>query len=307
MIVGGGHTSDTGATPHTFKLKPNGEADYLWEFGEENFEFDAGYSNEMVFSDDGKLVVATDNLNTGNTGIKPLVYKVDTLGNVQWSVVPSYDYYPQQWNKNLVKSADGGYLCIGHQYTSYGEHPPDGNWYDWHAWLIKISEDGVIEWERFYRYVTEDFDKHAVYDLKATADGGYIFCGEATDLCYTENCHVSQQGWIVKVDACGCLVPGCDPDCFVGIESHSEPADGKRFMVGPNPVSQMLNIFVGEDFPVGSEFKLIDSIRRVAKSFTATETNITYIWDVEELAAGMYTLSLFDGKKVLQSEKIIRQ
>ncbi|MBA3898775.1 MAG: T9SS type A sorting domain-containing protein, partial [Bacteroidetes bacterium] len=55
-------------------------------------------------------------------------------------------------------------------------------------------------WERIY-YVKADMDQY-IYDIKATSDNGYIFCGSAVDSISAGN--FAQKSWIVKTDCFGC-------------------------------------------------------------------------------------------------------
>ena len=174
------------------------------------------------------------------------------------------------------------------------------------AYPLAVAHDDDIL-ERFYHFIESPFDKHRVYDLKATSDGGYIFCGDVIDEDVATNGQIIQKGWLVKVDACGCLVPGCDPNCVVGIEEFKDLRI-QRFKVGPNPANQLLNIhlFASAHFHFSSlHFQLHDMQGRLIKEFFPPTDNTTYMMDVEQYESGVYVLSLVDEGVVVQTEQIV--
>jgi hypothetical protein len=299
VIIGAG--SIQGQGPQTyFKLNEDGEE--LWSFNIDLFSYDISIPREIIVEEDG-IVVACEYSWDGLFYRLPLILKTDYSGNHLWAVPLSGSDTQFQSCEHIVKSPDGGYLAAAWQYE---ENPPDpelnGN-FNWNAWLIKVSQEGVLEWERFYHFVESTNDKHRVYDLKATSDGGYIFCGDAIDEDVETNGQVIQQGWLVKVDGCGCLVPGCDVDCTVS--THNDKAEQKKYFIfGPNPVSQYLNIYF---FEAQQDAKLVvyDMTGKQLDSFVPRTGNTTYMLDVEHYAAGTYVLSLQEDGRVMQSERIV--
>lgn len=88
----------------------------------------------------------------------------------------------------IVASPDGGYAIAGTT-SSFG-----AGGYDF--WLIKVDENGNMEWNKTYGGT--EFD--VVAALVCTADGGYVMAGETRS--YGEG---ESDFWLVKVDSSGNL------------------------------------------------------------------------------------------------------
>jgi len=151
-------------------------------------------------------------------------------------------------------------------------------------------------------------DQHYANDLKATPDGGVIFCGQATDLSGDPNdvLNPPQQGWICKLDACGCLVPSCDPNCIVGVEEKATE-EFHAFKVGPNPANDLLNIYLPPNSiseNKQAQFVFYDMQGKVIKTFQPHRDDVTYIVDVADLPVGNYLLQLEIENKALESLRV---
>ncbi len=239
------------------------------------------------------------------------VTKIDMEGNLEWfSRAGDYSEDVYRIFQNITQTTDSNYVASG-IYIDYNvaDSLLDGE-RDFNGWLVKFDRyTGDVLWERYYHYVQSPNDEHEINDLKATRDGGVIFSGEATNLWVNGNPNLElpiQQGWLVKVDECGCLVPGCDAFCSY-TDTTSLPIPD-YFIFGPNPVVQFLNIFVGElenDHPL--RFLLYDLSGRIVKEFVFSQGNTTYMWDLENLARGEYVLALEQDDRRLQTEVILKQ
>lgn len=173
------------------------------------------------------------------------------------------------------------------------------------AFLTKFSPDGELLWNRTYHYLNVPDDKHELYDLKATTDGGYIFCGQATDLVpYWEMSEPPyQQGWLVKVDGHGCLVEGCEQ--FDNVSEITAP-DTPYFLAGPNPASSFINLYPSHPLAQGSTFKLYTITGQLLGTFDAAfGAGSTLILDVSTYPPGHYTLVLEDQGQVVQQVKVV--
>ncbi len=301
------------------KFASNG--DTVWEINSNDFIDDALSCNSLIMDGDS-LVGCGKVLPYSVNDYYPIasVFKIDTLGTLIWS--NTYGAYTNfEWRDftNVVKTTDGNYVCGGTWTTVPGsEEIPIGQVnddYDQFAHIVKFDRDnGDIIWERNYRWLETYRDNHSLNDMKATPDGGVIFCGEANDTYHIYE-PPYQQAWVVKLDACGCLVPGCDEECFVGVSELPEgPGNDSKnskiqvFKFGPNPVSDLLNVYVGSISNAdlkNASIAIYDLQGKLMKSFVVKYANTTYMMDVSEMASGEYVMGFMNDGVVLQSEKLV--
>jgi len=254
--------------------------------------------------------------NTSGNGSKGVVLKLDTLGSIHW-VTTYQDFHPMRVKDftNVVQTCDGNYVAGGSWTSSPGSEEilPGQNDVDLDqfAFIIKLDNStGAILWERKYRFLEIYRDQHTLVDMKATLDGGVIFCGEARDSYQILEGPI-QQGWLVKLDECGCLVPGCDTLCnYVGCsvaDSTFFPVVPSHFIVGPNPAAQFINIyFAGGDLDLTqTHFDMYDLQGRLVYSFAPDARDTTYMLSTDQFASGTYVLLLHHNGEKVQEQKIV--
>jgi hypothetical protein len=277
-------------------------------------------ANDMIMDDEG---VATACIKVNEDfDVKPAIYKMNYDGNYIWHTIPNDgDYEQLQYADHLAQSQDGGYVSCSVKYEELpnpdNPNDPSANNNNSLIWLWKVDANGALQWERNYEYFSFDSTnyyhiKSIAHDFKATPDGGFIAAGESYAWCsdYPTCDNFTQQGWLLKVDGCGCLVPGCDQNCVVGIEELAN-SEGRSvwFLVGPNPARDMLNVYLrltpalsgGE----GVVLVVHDILGNLVGSFVLKHDDTTYMIDTTSLASGQYVVSLVVDNVVLQSEKIV--
>ncbi len=119
------------------------------------------------------------------------IYHVDNMGVEDWRKTfynGGYDFTIY----NIIHTQDGNYAAIGSKnfdgiYTT-----------DCSAWLVKLDDTGGVIWEKTLGGSTSDI----LYDLKQTADGGYIAIGK-TNSPNIPGYHNNYDMWIVKFDSNG--------------------------------------------------------------------------------------------------------
>jgi|GEM_PF-1488903 len=268
--------------------------------------------------ENGTFTIAESDVNTGGDFL-PIIYQCSSNGIELFQVSPpgaQYDFAQQ--TEHLVPSPDGGYvLCsvkFEEQSNPFDPNETSSNNTNKKIWLWKVDSLGIFQWQRFYEYLSFDsgyfFLNNTANDLKSTPDGGYIMAGESTSLCMNwPSCSEdSQQGWLLKVDGCGCLVPGCDQSCVV-TNTENEQADKQNyFLFGPNPVDDMLNIYVPTlAIPMKElSFSLFDAQGKQLKEFQFESDNTTYMIDVSPLASGNYILTVSHNRQLLSSKKMVK-
>ncbi|MFM9985642.1 MAG: T9SS type A sorting domain-containing protein [Flavobacteriales bacterium] len=265
---------------------------------------------QHMLIDDGYIICAGGVAEFPDLNSRLAIWKIDSNGLLIWS--QPIGAYPEENNntyyfKNLIKTIDGNYVVTYEHYSPGSET----NSYHFNVRVLKMSSlDGSLLWNRTYSIVESQNDIHAAIDLKATPDGGVVFCGHASDA-WSQNPNLElpvQQGWIVKLDACGCLVPGCDENCTVSVAENNEVDNQSLFLVGPNPAQDFLNIYLKEISGIQHYdivFEIFDLSGRLVKSFSPYKGDTTYLLDTNDINAGEYLLLLKKGNELLQSQKIV--
>ncbi len=124
--------------------------------------------------------------------------KVDASGNLQWQ--KSYGGSDADNGKSVLVTNDGGYLVLANTRSVDGH--VTGPLGDTDIWLLKLSSDGTLEWDRSYGGSGIDVG----FDLTSTNDG-YLIIGEthSTDGMVSQNLGFGDI-WLIKVDLMGTLI-----------------------------------------------------------------------------------------------------
>jgi hypothetical protein len=253
--------------------------------------------NDITRTSGGDFILATNGFSGGSY---PRIVKIDNAGDLIWEILFDEDNYSTgQEFTTIEQTIDGHYVVAGQIYDSTPENEQEDGLYNYYGQIIKFTEDGQILWDRRYDGISSLGDNHNINDLKSTLDGGFIFCGESRDG-YSLGPNFEspgQQGWIVKLDEFGCLVPGCQN---VGVDE----IEIKAFIMGPNPAVDHLNIYVGS-LHEAAKIVVTDMNGREIKSFNIRSAATTYMLDIDELASGTYVMSLLEQNEVLHSEVLV--
>jgi hypothetical protein len=151
--------------------------------------------------------------------------------------------------------------------------------------------------------VSSSNDEHILLDLIRTSDDGLLFCGLAAD-CANETPELIayHQGWLVKTDEHGCLVPGC----HLSVEEFEE--QNGYFKLGPNPASSQgyLNVFYSEVQPLEQAvLTIINALGQVVQTVAMHNNAMTYLIDLNGCKAVNYQVQLSDVSGVRQVEKLV--
>ncbi len=294
---------------HVYK-KIDQDGNLLWQFSSDDF-FDGNGLLGTILVDNNFIVSSGSYRELGMTSYTiASAYKVDTLGNLIWhTTYGDYNDYAHREFTNIVQTTDSNYVASGSWRTIPGSDDiPEGFTgvdYDEFAYVVKFDrEDGSIIWDRKYRWLEVYRDNHTLRDMKATPDGGVIFCGEVKDFYMQQFEDFQQRGWVVKLDECGCLVPGCDTTCTdIGVREQSGVLP---LLLSPNPASDILNVHVGGySLSKDAALQIIDLSGRIVSTHRIPANNTTYMMRVDELPAGNYVVQLMNEGKVLANGKVL--
>jgi Secretion system C-terminal sorting domain len=148
----------------------------------------------------------------------------------------------------------------------------------------KFDKDGNIKWHRSYVHNTKDGLSQRLLGGEVTKDKGFILCGSAFD---TLPAPKGGQGWLLKLDSLGCLVPGCATST-----STEEQEMESFFSIFPNPSSENITVQIQKENQGNRKVELIDSYGRVVYKYNILSNESTINIDVSNYAAGTYFLSV---------------
>ncbi|HRO43228.1 MAG TPA: T9SS type A sorting domain-containing protein [Flavipsychrobacter sp.] len=285
------------------KIDTNGVEQWTWLSDPSKKTFEA---KDVIRTKDGGYVYCgqgdgneylSANGQQGYMEFKGWVEKLDSNRNVVWSMTTNNVY--SNWESNeqrvLKELKNGDIVVAGSLWDQYSS--ADTELHHFGA-ITRIDPLGNIIWQRKYR-MPNDTLTYLIYDMKLTDDGGFVFCGEATDKYYPYNAP-SQRGWIVKVDSNGCLGPG-DPQCWpVSVPTQSIKTS---VVVYPNPVKDYWYIRNTEENQLS--ITITDLAGRVLSSFQSS--NATVRWDMSNYAPGIYLYRVADGKGAVLQGKFVKQ
>lgn len=182
---------------------------------------------------DGGYIVAgesdsNDGIVTGNHGDGDIwVVKLNNLGNVAWQKTLGGSSLEQFFS--IHQTTDGGYIVAG--YTGSNDGDVTGNHGGYDAWVVKLDAAGNISWQKALGGSAND----AAYDIKQTAEGGYIVAGYT----YSADGNVSsnngnEDAWVVKLDANGNISweKALGGSSYEFAQSIQQTTDGGYIMAG---------------------------------------------------------------------------
>jgi len=143
------------------------------------------------FSNDGDATFNHFDGN-GNHTSDYWIVKLDPAGNIIWqrSLGGSESDYP----KSIQQTFDGGFIVAGYSESNDGDVSgnPDGEDY----WIVKLSSDGNIEWQKC---LGGDYSDIA-FSIEPSTDGGFVVAGasDSKDGNVIGN-HGFYDFWIVKL------------------------------------------------------------------------------------------------------------
>ena len=212
-------------------VKLDGQGNLEWQqcLGGSNLD----YAQSIELTNDGGFIVAgsthSDDGNvSGNHGMSDFwIVKLDSEGVLEWQKCLGGSGH--DWAHSVQQTADGGYVLAGSTESNDGD--VTGNHGGQDFWIVKLKEDGELEWQRCLGGSSND----TASVVQQTIDGGYIVSG------YTESNDGDVSGnrgnsdyWLVKLSSSGDLLwqkclGGSDHDY-----SHSlqQTTDGGYILAG---------------------------------------------------------------------------
>jgi Secretion system C-terminal sorting domain len=261
-----------------------------------------GIWQDCIVTSSGNLLLVGRNA-TGGQNRGALICSCNENGEYQWSQLQDGDDDLQYFFagfKRVFQTEDGNYVVGGVLYERTDTPDPDDDPYNYVICFRKLTESGEMLWERRYQKVISFQDRHDLADMTITSDGGIVGVMVALD----NNEEVPEVGhpqraWILKLDECGCLVPGCDSSCPEVEESGS----GSPYYFGPNPASNLFS--VGSATMDKYSFSIYDDLGRLILEKQNAQKDMGYLVDVENWSSGMYFLHIQDQEGKGYVERVV--
>ncbi|MFN5318448.1 MAG: PKD domain-containing protein [Bacteroidia bacterium] len=122
------------------------------------------YGYRVVETADGGYAVCGRTFSFGTGGWEGYVLKLNAIGDTVWTKTYGNTQYDEI--QDINPTTDGGFILTGHTWTT--DFAGD-------LYLIKLSANGLVQWDYTYGGSTGDADKG--YSVIQTIDGGYVVCG----------------------------------------------------------------------------------------------------------------------------------
>ncbi len=182
------------------KLSDSGFIEWKKSYGGSNVE--DGWSIHQT--SDGGFIVAGDahsvdgDLTENFGGGDVWILKLNEDGDIEWQKSYGGSNFDYAWS--LALTSDDGYVIGGMSSSSDGDLTINNGDNDY--WILKLSSDGSIEWQKSYGGSGED----RANSIQQTFDGGYIVAGWtiSNDGDVSGN-HGNYDFWVLKLNAEGGL------------------------------------------------------------------------------------------------------
>lgn len=253
-----------------------------------------GSENELVRSivqttDGGYISAGYTDSNDGDItenkgGRDVLIIKLTAAGATEWT--KTYGGSGSDQARSIIQTTDGGYIFTGTTSSVDGDVAAGMGGND--AWVVKLSNNGTIEWEKTYGGTSGD----AGYSIVASTTGGYIIGGQSNsaDGDLTEN-NGQTDCWVFKINATGTLVWQA---AFGGSNYDygrmlMETTTGDLVLVGYSD-SQNGDVTENKGGDDGWIIKLSGTGTLIWQK-TIGGSGLDYFWDVIETSSGSYVLA----------------
>ncbi len=203
------------------------------------------------------------------------VLALDPSGIIQWQ--NSLGGFADEYTAALQKTSDGGYIMAGFTASSDGDVTDFYGGTDY--WVVKLNATGILQWQ----LTLGDAGYEDPYDIRQTADGGYIVAGKSINTGQDKSGTTHRGGtqdddnyWVVK------LFPSA-----LGISDSI--ASSPHLRIYPNPTSNFITIGNSENDAI-TKTEVFDLNGRLVASFDKVLDNKI---EVSQLVKGTYLLKVY--------------
>lgn len=285
-IVAGSTTSDDGDAQGNiwiecaWIIKLNSYGVIQWQkcIGRDNFN----EAKDVKQCSDGGYIVACDKRPLYADDRDVFIVKLSSTGTIQWQKDLGGDR--DDILSSIFETPDGGFIVGGTVESYSGDIPlPPYGFED--CWIVKLSSNGIIEWQKRFGGNGSDI----LYSLVQTNDNGLIFAGSTTSRSNdvigfhtTGSYPFYIDMWIVKLS----------PNVFVNQYNIEETMN-----IFPNPTSNIINIQTETKY-FGETYQIISILGQVVAKGTINSEDLKI--DVSGLGKGVYILEIGNIKTTRQ-------
>ncbi|MBK9320115.1 MAG: T9SS type A sorting domain-containing protein, partial [Bacteroidetes bacterium] len=298
----------------------NATGTILWSQRYAGPEWTTGFREFTELPDGSILLVGTSSQLTV-PGLRTLITKVDSVGNVIWcksslstSRINNYGY---EFSDNLL------YIAGNYEWSGVDIRPA----------TIKIDSNGDVLWTRIhpeFDYINDvaygTSNDFSINGSQMCFNNYRTFC--STDTALSQSCALYDTSYsfvnvtmtalattpvaatpvtsatnLTRINFSAVNYVKTDVCVLSGIENNME-ADELKVSIYPNPAQDNLTIEISRiDFIKGMNFILINSLGEVTKQFNLNAPNNQL--NLKELNSGIYFYSIKNQNNVMNSGKII--
>lgn len=181
-LIVGSRLSDLGSDVYLLKTDAAGRERWSRAYGSAG----TSYSGRLVqaTSDGGYVVAGAVTSHSGIQDSDVYLLRTDADGDEIWS--RTFGGGSEDWAASVCEASDGGFLLVGAT-SSFGAG-------DYDVYLVKTDGEGNEVWFKTFGGSRQD----RAYSIQETADGGYVFTGEANSFGAG-----MADVYLVKTDAAG--------------------------------------------------------------------------------------------------------
>jgi hypothetical protein len=155
-------------------------------------------------------------------GYTATIAKIDELGNIIWQKYFNDEPFAYKGIWDFKTLANGDVLLIGGVFGG-GNYPGERT-----GWLCRMAPNGYVVWQHYYKsYAATNFG--VLCDAVELSNGDLVITGSASDSVSGGK----QAIWLLRTDAQGCLLQGCNPLGTVQLE----PIQAMQLVAYPNPTN----------------------------------------------------------------------
>ncbi len=128
------------------------------------------------------------------------VLKLDSIGNIQWQ--NDIGGPSEEWLRSIHQTTDGGFIVGAYSRSNIGGDKTENCWGDEDYWVLKLSPEGIIEWQKTIGGSGRDY----FTSLIQTSDDGYLVAGfsrSGISGLKTEASDIYYDYWVLKLDLSG--------------------------------------------------------------------------------------------------------